>query len=263
MFNLLSQKNLLLICSVLIIVSTSCTSSKKVVYLNDLTPADSLALRTAQIAFATPIQKNDLLWITVGGSNILDLPILNSANGAGTGATTAGGSSIVGFLVEADGTIKFPFLGKVKAEGLTRTALETYLTDQFKDYTKNAVVNVRFLNNSVTVMGEVAHPGKVPMATERITILEALGLAGDLTDYGKRENVLIIRESNGQRNFERINLLSKSLFSSPYYYLKTNDVVYVEPSRIKFISRSGIPQYLSVAAVGLSLLITIINVAKK
>jgi polysaccharide export outer membrane protein len=261
----IKHSNLFILLLSVFIAASSCTATKKVVYLNDLTPADSIALRTAQIAFETPIQKNDQLWITVGGSNPPDLSILNSGIGMplGLNAVNAGPSSAnLGYLVEADGNIKLPYLGKVKAEGLSRQSLEVFLTKAFESYTKNPIVNVRFLNNYVTVIGEVYRPGKMPMTTERMTILEALGLAGDITDYAKRENVLVIREINGVRNIERINLLSKSLFSSPYFYLRNNDVVYVEPVRVKFISRSGIPQYLSVAAVGLSLLITIINVTK-
>ena len=101
------------------------------------------------------------------------------------------------------------------------------------------------------------------MVNERTTILEAISIAGDITDLGKRENVLVVREVNGVRNFARVNLLSKELFNSPFYYLKTNDVVYVEPVKAKFISRKGVPQYLGIVAVGLSLLITIVNLSKK
>ena len=97
------------------------------------------------------------------------------------------------------------------------------------------------------------------MVNERTTILEAITMAGDLTDLGKRDNVLVVREVNGLRTFARVNLASKNLFKSPYFYLKTNDVIYIEPVRAKFISRNGIPQYLGIVAVGLSLLITIIN----
>jgi polysaccharide export outer membrane protein len=100
------------------------------------------------------------------------------------------------------------------------------------------------------------------MPNERVTILEAIGMAGDLTEMAKRDNVLLVREMNGERSFARVNLLSKDLFNSPYFYLKSNDVVYVEPVRAKFINRTGVPQYLGIVAVGLSLLITIINVVK-
>ena len=244
---------------------TSCTSTKQVTYLYDLKDTTAGSLRKAQIAFENPIQKNDQLWITVGGSNPLDLIVLNSANGMGS---TGGAAAVpttgaaVGFLVEADGSIKIPYVGKVQAEGLTRLQLENKLTELFKDYTKNPVVNVRFLNYNFSVMGEVARGGKFNMVNERTTILEAISMAGDLTDLGKRENVLVVREVNGERNFARVNLLSKDLFNSPYYYLKTNDLVYIEPVKAKFISRTGVPQYLSIVAVGLSLLITIINLRK-
>ena len=243
----------------------SCTTTKQVIYLYDLKDTTAGSLSTAQIAFENPIQKNDQLWITVGGSNPLDLITLNSANGLGSGTTdtlTPTSGAALGYLVEADGKIKIPFIGKVQAEGLTRIQLENNLTELFKDYTKNPVVNVRFLNYNYSVMGEVKNGGRFNMVSERTTILEAITMAGDLTDLGKRDNVLVVREVNGERNFARVNLLSKDLFNSPYYYLKTNDVVYVEPVKAKFINRTGVPQYLSIVAVGLSLLITIINLRK-
>ena len=245
----------------------ACTSSKQVVYMYDLkdtTQAENLS--KAQSSFENPIQKNDQLWITVGGSNPLDLPALNSGNGmggsvGGMGATVTGAA--IGYLVEADGKIKIPYVGKVQAEGLSRLQLEANLTELFMDYTKNPVVNVRFLNYNFSVMGEVNNRGRFNMVNERTTILEAISIAGDITDLGKRENVLVVREVNGVRNFARVNLLSKELFNSPFYYLKTNDVVYVEPVKAKFISRKGVPQYLGIVAVGLSLLITIVNLSKK
>lgn len=243
----------------------SCTTTKQVTYLYDLKDSTAGSLNKAQNAFENLIQKNDQLWITVGGSNPLDLMALNSANGLGSGvnATLAPSTgAAIGFLVEADGKIKIPYIGKVQAEGLTRLQLENTLTELFKDYTKNPVVNVRFLNYSFSVLGEVKNSGRFNMVTERATILEAITMAGDLTDLGKRENVLVVREVNGERNFARVNLLSKDLFKSPYYYLKTNDIVYVEPVKAKFINRTGVPQYLSIVAVGLSLLITIINLRK-
>lgn len=252
----------------------SCTSPSKVVYFNNFKDTaiaanqkDSLAkkLHIGQYDFENLIQKNDQLWITVGGSNINDLLVINSANGVPAGTATStlpqGGSS-TGYFVEADGKVKLPYLGAVKAEGLTRRQLETFLTEKLKDFTKDPIVNVRFLNYGFSVMGEVTKPGRYPMVTERTTILEALSMAGDLSDMGKRESVLVIREVNGQREFARINLLSKDVFTSPYYYLKTNDVIYVELAKARFINRTGIPQYLGIAAVGISLLITIINLVK-
>jgi polysaccharide export outer membrane protein len=240
----------------------SCTSTKQVVYLNDLGKLDLGKLQAAQNSFENPIQKNDQLTITVGGSNILDLPVLNSGNSLVTGTSGMPPGGVAGYFVEADGNIKIPYVGKVHAEGLTRLQLEDTLTLLFKDFTKNPVVNVRFLNYYFSVLGEVAAKGRFNMPGERTTILDAISMAGDVTEYGKRDNILVIREVNGQRIFARVSLLSKNLFNSPYYYLKTNDIIYVEPVKSKFIARKGVPQYLAIAAVGLSLLLTIINLRK-
>ena len=250
----------------------SCTAPGKVVYLNNL-PDTALArkdsvlgkLNVAQVSFENPIQKNDQLWITVGGSNIADLMVLNSAIGVPSGAGVNNllpGSTATGFMVEADGKVKLPFLGSIQAEGLTRLQFEAFLTEKLKDYTKNPVVNVRFLNYNFSVLGEVAKPGRFNMVNERTTIFDALGMAGDITEMGKRENILFVREVNGKREFARINLLSKDIFDSPFFYLKTNDVIYVEPVKTRFIARTGVPQYIGVAAVGISLFITVINLIK-
>ena len=242
-------------------IMASCVSSKKVVYFNNLTDTTEAGLRNAQTIFETPIQKSDLLSIAVGGSNPEDLVTLNSGSGiipGGATSTTKG----VGYLVEADGKIQFPFLGRVQAEGLTRLQLEDTLINLFKDYTKNPVVNIKFLNYDYSVLGEVSHPGRFEMDNERTTILEAMGVAGDITLLGKRDNILVIREVNGQREFGRVNLLSKDIFKSPYFYLKTNDVVYVEPVRSKFLARSGAPQYIGIAAAGITLLLTLLNLSK-
>ena len=244
----------------------SCTAPKRVVYFYNLKDSTKGNLGNAQLNFENPIQKNDQLWITVGGSNITDLLVVNSASGipaGSSGGNLVPGTTSTGYLVEADGTIKLPYLGSIKAEGLSRIQLEAFLTEKFKDYTKNPVVNVRFLNYNFSVLGEVFKPGRFNMPTERTTILEALSIAGDINDMGKRENIMVIREVNGQRQFARVNLLSKDLFTSPYYYLKTNDVIYVEPVKTRFVARTGIPQYIGIAAVGISLLITIINFTSK
>ena len=238
------------------------------VYMNDLKTdtSRSKALLESKLNFANPIQKNDLLWITVGGPNSADLPALNSALGlpgvgGGAGAFNQDGQ-VIGYLVEADGTVKMPYIGKIVAEGLTRIELEKKLAEVFADYTKDPVVNVRFLNYKVTVMGEVTRPGTFTIPNERITILEAIGLAGDLTIMGKRESVLIIREINGGREIGRLNLLSKDLLLSPYYYLRTNDVIYIEPAPAKFFARERLPQFISLAAGSLSLLAIILSLKK-
>lgn len=241
----------------------SCVSSKKVVYLNNLSDTTAGGLRNARTDFEAPIQKNDLLSIAIGGSNAEDLVALNSGSGVIPGSTGGGTSSAsIGYLVESDGKIQLPFLGRVKAEGLTRLQLEDTLTTMLKDYTKDPVVNVKFLNYGYSVLGEVNHPGRFDMNNERTTVLDAISMANDLTIFGKRNNILVIREVNGKREFGRLDLLSKDIFKSPYFYLKTNDVVYVEPVNSKFFSRSGTPQYIGIAAAGITLLLTLLNLSK-
>ncbi len=244
---------------------TSCTGSRKMVYLYDLKDTSTGSLSKAKDVFETPIQKNDQLSILVGGSNVEDLVALNSSSGIIPGNSAANlpsnlGAAVLGYLVEGDGTIKLPYLDKIKVEGLTRLELENELTEKFKAYTKNPVVNVRFLNYRVSVMGAVNKPGTFAIPNERITILEALGLAGDLSITGKRNNVLVVREYNGVRNFGRVNLLSKEIFNSPYFYLKTNDVVYVEPTASSFLPRERFPNYMTLMAGSLSVVLTIINI---
>lgn len=248
----------------LTISMVSCISSKKVVYLNNLTDSTAAGLANAKTTFETPIQKNDRLFIAVGGSNPEDLITLNSGSGVISGVSM-GSAAIqsIGYLVEADGKIQFPYLGRVQAEGLSRLQLENNLTNLLKDYTKNPVVNIKFMNYQYSVMGEVTRPGKFEMDNERTTILEAISSAGDVTTLGKRDNILVVREVNGKREFGRLNLLSKDIFKSPYFYLKTNDVVYVEPVRAKFLTRTGAPQYIGLAAAGITLLLTILNFSKR
>lgn len=246
------------------VLMSSCVSSKKVIYLNDISDTSNGLLRRARTDFADTIQKNDLLSIAIGGSNTEDLAALNSGNGAVPGAIVGGSASAnsIGYLVEADGKIQLPFLGRVQAQGLTRLELEDTLTSKLSAYTKNPVVNIRFLNYGYSVLGEVNHPGFFVMNNERTTILDAIAMANDLTIYGKRDDILVIREVNGKREFGRVNVLSKSIFKSPFFYLKTNDVVYVEPVKSKFFSRGGAPQYISIAAGAIGLILAIVTLSK-
>jgi polysaccharide export outer membrane protein len=253
--------------AVVLFQCTACTGSQKLAYMSNLADTTSGSLSKAINTFESPIMKNDQLWITVGGTNLEDLALLNSGSGIIQGSNFGSNSGnnitpVLGYLVEGDGTIKLPYLGKIVAEGQTRMQLETTLTQKFKDYTKNPIVNIRFLNYRVTVLGAVNNPGTFIFPNERMTVLEALGLAGDLTLVGKREDVLVIREINGVRNFGRINLLTKDIFNSPYYYLKTNDVVYIAPTSASSIQRERLPQYIGMIAGILSLVTTFIYVLK-
>jgi polysaccharide export outer membrane protein len=222
------------------------------------------------------IQKNDLLNITVSSLNpeaslVFNLPNQAAAVSSLSVATNPNGMSgssgnlqqPMGYLVSTDGTIKFPVLGAIQAAGLTKKQLEQSITNSLteKKLLTDPIVNVRFLNFRVTVLGEVARPTTINVGNERISVLEALGLAGDLTIYGKRDNVLLIREEGPNKIIHRLDLNSEKILSSPYYYLKTNDVVYVEPNKTKVASTSRTQQLLPIILSGLSFIAVIVTYA--
>lgn len=239
----------------------SCISPKKVIYMNNMRDSAAAVLAEPEIIFENRIQKNDQLQIMVAGSNVGDLPVFNSGQSMQQTAMIVPGS--MGYLVEADGKVELPYIGRIKAEGLSRVALQDTLAVRLRDYIKNPVVTVKFLNYVISVLGEVARPGRVQMPNERFTLLDALSQSGDVTIFGKSNNIMVIREENGKRKFGRVNILHSDLFKSPYFYLRNNDVVYVEPLTSRFISRYGVPQYIGIVAVGLSLILTTINLIRR
>ena len=182
------------------------------------------------------IQSADLLSITVTAVDpnavaVFNLPATSYLRPGQTELTTT--PVLQSFLVDADGDIDFPVIGKVKVAGLTRRELTDFLKDKISQYVKEPLVNVQILNFRVSVIGEVNAPGPKGISNERVTILDAITMAGDLNIYGNRENVLLIREVNGKKEFHRFNLTSSDIFTSPYFYLKQNDVIYVEPNKAK------------------------------
>ena len=151
-----------------------------------------------------------------------------------------------GYTVDADGNIQFPVLGAIHVADLTRSEIAALLKSKLEGVMPDPVVTVTLLNFYVTVIGEVARPGTYNFPGDRLTLLEALGFAGDLSVYGNREKVMVIREENGTRHVEILNLKSKDIFTSPYFYLKQNDVVYVEAVGTKAKSVSTFTPYFPV-----------------
>jgi len=221
----------------------SCTSTKKIAYFNNQ-PEGIYANKTPLIQ--QNIVPNDLLSITVSSLNPEATAIFN--NSSVSSAPTAGATvkNATGYLVEQDGTIEFPLLGRIQAAGLTKTELAEFLRKTLEDKKLliDPIVVINFLNYRVTVLGEVARPMVVTVPNEKISLLEAVGMAGDLTPYARRDNVLLIREENGKRLLKRINLNSGDIFNSPYYYLKSNDIIYAEPNKTKAFSTSGFREVL-------------------
>jgi len=213
--------------------STSC-STKKVVYFNGINDVTLKSKFPPNIESA--IQINDLLSITVSSANPAASAIFNAPNESTptTNSATFGNTLTIGYLVNLDGDILFPVLGKIHAQGLTKSQLRALLTKELVESKQliDPIITIRQLNFRVSVLGEVSKPGVYTTPNEKISLLEALSFAGDITIYGKKDNVLLVREDDkGDKLIARIDLTSSALFTSPYYYLKSNDVIYVEPSQ--------------------------------
>ena len=243
--------SILIICCVALM--SSCISQRKLSYLRDVTAASADSInQTYQPLNENYITKGDLLSIFVNALDIqavqaFNMPVANVQNlgSRQVSANTGGGGSLQGYWVDPDGNIDFPVLGKLHIEGMTTTQLKDTLTLLISQSVKDPIININFMNFFVTVLGEVKNPGRHPVGSQGMTIFEALGLAGDLTIYGKRNNVLVSREVDGKMEFARLNLNDQAIFASPYYHIRQNDVIYVETNNARAISSQNIPLYLS------------------
>jgi polysaccharide export outer membrane protein len=233
MINILSQKMVRLMltsASFLFLFVISSCKSHEIVYFQKADQRNE----TIQNASYTPVfKKDDFLSIIVTGEDLeatipFNLPVVGAQpinNGY-----TFGNAASYGYLIDSDGKVTMPFIGSITIAGLNRIEATTLIQQKLSEFLKNPVVHIQILNYKVTVLGDVRSPGTFKIPNERITILEALGLAGDLKMTGKRNNVLVVRDENGEKTQFRVDLTSHDLFISPVYYLKQNDVVYVEPN---------------------------------
>lgn len=216
-----------------VILFSACNSTKEVVYLQDVVPLKQQDIERKYEVF---IHEDDLLSIMVNSKDPeLALPFNMPMVTYQIGSESSGQQRVLGYLVDTNGDIDFPILGKLHVAGLSRLELRDLIKEKLisGDYIKDPVVTVQFLNYKVSVMGEVARPGSFTITGDRITLLEALSMAGDLTIYGRRDRVAVIREENGKRTILFHDLRSSDIFTSPCYYLQQNDIVYVEPNKAK------------------------------
>jgi len=218
----------------------SCKPAEEIAYIADAQRDSAFALKGQ---FSGGIQANDLLSIYVESQTPESTIQFNQetnkiavlTDGSSRTVLNSGSTTVSGYLVNHDGDIIFPVLGKIHVLGLTHNELATLIENQLvsQGHINDPVVTVKLMNFKVCVLGDVTRPGQLVVAGERLTIFEALSMVGDLTIYGQRHNVTIIREENGVRTIGEIDLSSKSVFDSPYYYLHQNDVIYVEPNMRK------------------------------
>lgn len=260
--------NLVKICFLFLLLYfvSSCSPVKNIAYFKDLTDTSKIYSQEIASTYKVVLQPDDLIGINVTSNNPEATAIFNGDGTTTqipqTSLTPAGTSSTINnetsntYLIDKQGTIDFPVLGNLTAANLTIAQLKDSLKLKLNKYLQDPIVNVRLLNYKVTVLGEVTRPATYTVGSERITVIDAIGMAGDLTIYGKRENVLLIREEDGQRKFIRLNLNSSNLFESPYYYLKQNDIIYIEPNKAKVDSlEANTLRRVAVAASVLSVLI--------
>ncbi len=234
---------------IMALILNSCASKRDVVYFQDASSFETLVDKNS---FTPKFKVDDLVSIYVSTlDNEASVPF-NLFRGASEGGITA---EQVDYLIDQQGEIDFPVIGKVKIAGLSPEETRVLLRDRLSEYLKDPIINIRLRNFSVTVLGQVNRPGTYAVNGERISVLEALGMAGDLNIKGRRDNVMVIRDFDGTKVYTRIDLTRKEALSSPVYYLTQNDVVYVEPNN-SAVTSSSLDSRTTIAISIVSLLIT-------
>lgn len=249
----------------------ACSTPKDVVYFQGVDSLSTEQLAKMSQKYVTGITYDDLLSITVAAWDPASVTPFNPpvfAYAAEGEQAIAASQSLYTYLVDREGYINFPVLGKIYVIGLTRLQLAEKMEEMISKYVENPLVNVQILNFKVTIMGEVNKPGPFGVKNDRMTILDALGMAGDLPITANRKNVLVIRENNGQKEIIRMDLTDPAIFTSPGFYLKQNDVVYVEPIKNKLRARTSSDRQFSMSLFStivssLSLITTMVLSLKK
>lgn len=220
----------------LLLTITSCSVPKDVAYFQGLESLSPEQLSKMSQTYTSKVCSDDLLTITVTAWDPSIVTPFNPpayASGAQGESDMKMGQQLPTYLVDKEGYINFPVLGKVKAAGLSKQELAESMQQQIAHYVKDAIVNIQIVNFKITVIGEVLKPGTIEVKNDRISILDALGYAEDMTINGNRKNVCVIRDNNGAKEYGYLDMTDPAVFSSPYYYLQQNDVVYVEPNNAK------------------------------
>lgn len=246
-----------------LLFTTGCVSHQELVNFRE----QQLPLETSERinnAIDITVQPQDLLRISVQGVNPEEAQPFNqvaSPNGAQQNIETL--RLFSGYLVDDEGFIDFPVVGRVSVIGHTLESLQTLIRGKLKTYLHNVVVNVRFLNFKVTVLGEVAAPGVISQTNGRVTLFDALGMAGDLTTYANRRNILIVREQGGVRSYHEVDLQKDDVFNSPYFYLHQNDLIYVSPIKARVATvadpATRVFRYVSPVISVIALILTLAN----
>lgn len=239
-------KYIFFIATVHLILAVSCSRKTKDILLLQGQIKDSTTI--FHVEYVPRIESNDLLDIKLVSANdeaskLFTPPVDNSKSAI---SYSSGVAARGGYLVDIEGGLELPFIGKMKVAGKTRSELESEIEMKLSEYIKDPIIQIHIINFKITVLGEVSHPGTFSIPNEKITIFEALGIAGDLTITGKRKNVIVIREVGKKRVEYVVDLTSKDIFHSPIYFLKQNDLVYVSPNKAKINTSSYSQIYMPI-----------------
>lgn len=232
----------------ILLLSASCMTPQKTIYFQENTPLDPhVQVENIEKRKEITILPDDIIAINISTISTITANaqglgdptmVFNQGGtvfnaGASLGGQGGSGGENKGYLVDANGFIDYPVLGKLKVSGLTLRELKEVMAKRLTDFLKEPVVEARIINYKITVLGEVNTPGTIIAPNHKISVVDAIALAGDMPITGRKDNVLIIRETEGRREYARLNLNSRNVFNSPYYYLKQNDKIYVEPARVR------------------------------
>lgn len=238
----------------LFILLQSCASRKNVAYLQDV---NNNSNSQTEANYEPVLKNDDLLSIIVSANDPEITYMFNIPQIQGSYKVNENQDGIKTYLIDTKGEIEFPVIGRIKLAGLTRTQAIDKLAEKIKPYITNPTINLRILNYKISVLGEVNKAGNYAINSERITLLEAIANAGDLTIYGRRDNILIIREKDGKKTYNRIDITKSDFINSDFYYLTQNDVVIVEPNKTR-VNSSAFGPNITATISALSVIATII-----
>lgn len=257
------MKKIFYLITAVLFLSSCGVKYKSVPYFTDL-PKEEALQEDIKNYSTLKIQKDDILAITVSSLNpeasaIFNMGNTSSVQGSNVSASSTPINTANGFIVDQNGAIHLPLVGSVNVEGMSTVVARELIQSKLTTYLKEPVVSLRLINFKVSVLGDVAKPGVYPVQNERVSVAEALSMAGDLTITGVRNNVLLVREYQGKRQYIRLDLHSKDLFNSPYYYMQNNDLLYVQPGTAKYASVDASYKNVSIILSALSVIALIIS----
>jgi polysaccharide export outer membrane protein len=247
----------------IIVLTASCAANKEVIYFQDIQNIKKSTIENSASYEEPLIQADDNLSINIFTLNQQTGSIINQAMATpilGGNANTAVAQQVTGFVVDKNGDVELALAGKIKVAGLTTYQAREVIRERVVKYYNEPNVQVRFANFKVSVLGEVNAPSTYNMPNEKVSIMDALSLAGDLTIYGRRDNVLVVRDINGKKHYEHLDLNSSEIFNSEFFYLRQNDLVYVEPNKARSTANNAAQmQLIGIITSVLSVLILAVS----